>query len=165
MGLNDEKCVLTLWIYNFQVHILRQADKICLGWFTNEDLNEQINANYLLFRYYHPTEKYDICFAFDNSMIHKAQSPDGRAWAKAHHRSTCTYKYNDLKTGLPVMFDELMPISLVLKAFDHCLRFMQRSGLFGPVLECAVKKYKSHRHLSPTIRLDEIASEFAEKKA
>ena len=63
----------------FQVHILRQADKSCLGWFTNEDLNEQINANYLLFRNYHPTEKYDICFAFDNSMIHKAKSPDGRA--------------------------------------------------------------------------------------
>ena len=36
------------------------------------------------------------------------------AWAKAHHRSTCTYKYNDLKTGLPVTFDELMPI--------YCLR-------------------------------------------
>ena len=35
------------------------------------------------------------------------------AWAKAHHRSTCTYKYNDLKTGLPVTFDELMPISFV----------------------------------------------------
>ena len=40
-----------------------------------------------------------------------------------------------------------------------------RSGLVGPVLECAVKKYKSHRRLSPTIMLDEIASEFAEKKA
>ena len=44
------------------------------------------------------------------------------AWAKAHHRSTCTYKYNDLKTGLPVTFDELMPISFVRKAFDYCLR-------------------------------------------
>ena len=27
------------------------------------------------------------------------------AWAKAHHRSTCTYEYNDLKTGLPGTFD------------------------------------------------------------
>ena len=53
------------------------------------------------------------------------------------------------------------------KAFDHCLRFMHgyRSGLVGPALEYAVKKYKSHSGLSPTIRLDEIASEFAEKKA
>ena len=85
-------------------------------------------------------------------------------WAKAHHRSTCTYKYNDLKTGLPVTFDELMPISFVRKAF---LRFMHgyRSGLVSAVLEYVVKKYKSHRRLSPTIRLDEIASEFAEKKA
>ena len=88
------------------------------------------------------------------------------AWAKAHHRSTCTYKYNDLKTGLPGTFDELMPISFVRKAFDHCLRFMHgyRSGLVGLVLEYAVKKYKSHCRLSPNIRLDEIASEFAEKK-
>ena len=64
-------------------------------------------------------------------------------------------------------FDELMPISFVRKAFDHCLRFMHgyRSGLVGPVLEYAVEKYKSHRRLSPTTRLDEIASEFAEKKA
>ena len=46
------------------------------------------------------------------------------ARAKAHHRSTCTYKYNDLKTGLPFTFDELMPISFVRKAFDHCLSFM-----------------------------------------
>ena len=60
-----------------------------------------------------------------------------------------------------------MPISFVRKAFDHCLRFMHgyRSGLVGPVLEYAVKKYKSHRRLSPPIRLDEIASEFADKKA
>ena len=88
------------------------------------------------------------------------------AWAKAHHRSTYTYQYNDLKTGLPVTFDELMPIPFVRKAFDHCLRFMHGygSGLVGPVLEYAVKKYKSHRRLSPHIRLDEIASEFAEKK-
>ena len=78
-------------------------------------------------------------------------------------RSTCTYKYNDLKTGLPVTFDELMPISFVRKAFDYCLRLMRgyRSGLVGPVLEYA----ESHRRLFPTIRLVEIAIEFAEKKA
>ena len=88
------------------------------------------------------------------------------AWAKAHHRSTCTYKYNDLKTDLPVTFDELMPISFVRKAFDHCLSFLHsyRRGLVGPVLVHAVERYKSHRRLPPTIRLDEIASEFAEKK-
>ena len=39
------------------------------------------------------------------------------------------------------------------------------SGLIGPVHEYAVKKYKSHRRVSPNIRLDEIASDFAEKKA
>ena len=41
------------------------------------DLNKQIDATYLLFRYYHPSKKYDICFAFDNSMTHMAKSPDG----------------------------------------------------------------------------------------
>ena len=60
-----------------------------------------------------------------------------------------------------------MPISFVRKAFDRCSHFMHgyRSGLVGPVLEYAVEKYKSHRRLSPHIRLDEIASEFEEKKA
>ena len=60
-----------------------------------------------------------------------------------------------------------MPISFVRKAFDHFLRFIHgcRSGHFGPVLEYPVKKYNSHRRLSPTIRLDEIASEFAENRA
>ena len=37
--------------------------------------------------------------------------------------------------------------------------------IVGPVVEYAMIKYKSHRRLSPTIGLDEIASEFAEKKA
>ena len=42
-------------------------------------------------------------------------------------------------------------IAFLWKAFNHCLRFMHgyRSGLVGPVLEYAVKKYKSHRRLSP----------------
>ena len=60
-----------------------------------------------------------------------------------------------------------MPISFVRKTFDYCLRLMHgyRSVLVGPVFEYAMIKYKSHRRLSPTVRLDEIASEFAEKKA
>ena len=59
-----------------------------------------------------------------------------------------------------------MPISFVRKVFDHCLRLMHgyRGGLVGPVLENAVRKYESHRRLSPNIKLDEIASEFVEKK-
>ena len=47
------------------------------GWLTNKDLNEQIDVNYVLFRHYHPVEKYDLCLAFDDSMTHKAKSPDG----------------------------------------------------------------------------------------
>ena len=84
---------------------------------------------------------------------------------KFREDTTFTYKYNDLKIGLPVTFDELMPISFVRKAFGKRFMHVYRSGLVGPVVEYAVKLYKSHRRLSLTIRLGEIASEFAEKKA
>ena len=49
-----------------------------------------------------------------------------------------------------------MPIAFVReRAFDQCLRFMSgyRDGLTGAVLEYAVKKYKNHRRLSPSINL------------
>ena len=57
--------------------LLFEAGKNRGGWFTNKDLNDHIDATYLLFRHYHPADKHDICFAFDNSMTHKAKSPDG----------------------------------------------------------------------------------------
>ena len=37
-----------------------------------------------------------------------------------------------------------------------------RVGLTGAVLEYAIKKYKSHRRLSPNIKLDTIVDEFTE---
>ena len=54
-----------------------------------------------------------------------------------------------------VEFDETMPIAFVSRAVDHCFRFMDgyRKGLTGPVLEYAVKKYKSHRRLSTSLKL------------
>ena len=56
---------------------IHEADNNREGWFTNKDLNDHIDATYLLFRHYHPADKYDICFPFDNSMTHKAKSLDG----------------------------------------------------------------------------------------
>ena len=84
------------------------------------------------------------------------------AWAKAHHRSTCTYKYNDLKTGLPGTFDELMPISF---GRHLIIVYVACTVTEADLSVLSLKKYESHRRLSPTIRLDEIASEFEEKKA
>ena len=62
--------------------------------------------------------------------------------------------------------DEKIPIAYVRRAFDHCLRFMNeyRLGLTGAVLEYAVKKYKSHRRLSPSIDLSVIEDEHLKKK-
>ena len=39
-----------------------------------------------------------------------------------------------------------------------------RDGITGAVLEYAVKKYKSHRRLSPSIDLFTIEEEYWEKK-
>ena len=87
-------------------------------------------------------------------------------WTKSHHRTHCTYNYKDLKAGLPITLEEKLPIAFVRRAFDHCLRFMNgyRDGLTGAVLEYAVKKYKSHRRLSPSINLNTIEEEYWEKK-
>ena len=87
-------------------------------------------------------------------------------WTKSHHRTHCTYTYKDLKTGLPITLDEKLPIAYVRRAFDHCLRFMNgyRLGLTGAVLEYAVKKYKSHRRLSPSINLTTIEEEYLKKR-
>ena len=66
------------------------------------------------------------------------------------------YNYQALKDGLPVAF--------VSRALDHCFRFMDgygyRKGLTGPVLEYAVKKYKSHRRLSSLLLLENVEKEY-----
>ena len=87
-------------------------------------------------------------------------------WTKGHHRRNCTYNYKDLKEGLPITFEEIMPIAYVRRAFDHCLRFMAgyRVGLTGVVLEYAIKKYKSHCRLSSSINLESIEIEYVTKK-
>ena len=87
-------------------------------------------------------------------------------WAKAYHRTTCTHNYQALKDGLSVTFDEIMPVAFVRRALDHCIRFMDgyRKGLTGPVLEYAVKKYKSHRRLSSSLLLENVEKEYLIKQ-
>ena len=57
-----------------------------------------------------------------------------------------------------------MPIAFVRRAFNHCLRFKAGDGvgLTGAILEYAIKKYKSHRPLSPNLKLDMVEDEFTE---
>ena len=76
------------------------------------------------------------------------------------------YNYQALRDGSSVTFDETMPIALVPRAVDHCFRFMDgyRKGLTGPVLEFAVKKYKSHRRLSTSLQLEKVEKDFRMKQ-
>ena len=47
------------------------------------------------------------------------------------------------------------------KAYRHCFRFMSgyRHGMTGGLLDYAVKKYKSHRHI-PDNMINELAEEY-----
>ena len=68
------------------------------------------------------------------------------------HRTTC--RRAALSDRLPVTFDEIMLIAFVHTALDHCFLFMDgyRKGRRDPVLEYAIKEYKSHRRLSPSLQ-------------
>ena len=113
-------------------------------------------------------EKYPGCYIFFYPKFHCELNFIEMiwGWTKGYHRRNCTYNYKDLKEGLPITFEEIMPIAYVRRAFDHCLRFMAgyRVGLTGAVLEYAVKKYKSHRRLSSSINLESIENEYVTKK-
>ena len=69
-------------------------------------------------------------------------------WIKAYHRRTCTYNYNDLKNNLPDTLENKLPLAFVRRASNHCDRFMSGytiADLEGPMLDFAMKQYKSHR--------------------
>jgi hypothetical protein len=84
-------------------------------------------------------------------------------WMKSYHRQNCTYNYKDLNgdSGVTKTLDERIPLTFMRKAFNHCMRFVHyyRMGLIGQELAFAVKKYKSHREISPEQR-GLIKSEF-----
>ena len=58
-------------------------------------------------------------------------------FGRGRKRIIAPHARTNIMISKPVTFDELMPISFVGKAFDHCLRFMHgyRSGLVGPVVK------------------------------
>ena len=63
--------------------------------------------------------------------------------------------------SLPVSFDEIITIVFLRGGVGHCFRFMDgyRKDLTGPVLEYAVKKYKSQRRLSSSLQLEKVEKE------
>ena len=74
-------------------------------------------------------------------------------WLKSYHRRSCTYTFKHLETNLPISLETKLPLSFVRRASQHCFRFMQgyRHGLYGSVLEYAVKKYTSHRAIPSNV--------------
>ena len=68
-------------------------------------------------------------------------------WIKAYHRRTCTYNYNDLRDNLPDTLENKLPLAFVRRASNHCDRFMSgyTMNIEGPLLDYAMKRYKSHR--------------------
>ena len=63
-----------------------------------------------------------------------------------YHRNNCTYSY-----GLTRTLEARIPLSFVRRTAKHCLRYMDayRAGLEGSLLDFVVKKYKSHRSVTP----------------
>ena len=61
-------------------------------------------------------------------------------WLKSHHRRSCTYTFKHLEENLPLSLENILPLSFVRRASQHCFRFMQgyRHFLSGSILEYAV---------------------------
>ena len=86
-------------------------------------------------------------------------------WIKSHHRRTCTYNYNDLKSSLPDTLENKLPLCFIRKASRSCERFMTgyKLGLDGPLLDFAMRKFRGHRSI-PSEMKDDIRREFKEQE-
>ena len=83
-----------------------EAGKGGEGLFANQGLNEQYGACHILLRYF-PVEFYEIWCSFDNSMTHKAKSPDGLDATKlgksnggANVEKQCDGRYDTVIDGI-----------------------------------------------------------------
>ena len=72
-----------------------------------------------------------------------------RGWMKSYHRRHCAYNYNHLKSNLPGIILNEMPIAFVRRTARHYYRFMggYRQGLDGPVLDYTMKKCGGNRRI------------------
>lgn len=87
------------------------------------------------------------------------------AYIKSKLRRTCDFDFNSLHDiRLPSVIASISP-SLVRDCSNHCFRFMSgnRIGLKVPVLDYAMKKYKSHRRLTSSLQ-PQIRAMYAQHK-
>lgn len=76
------------------------------------------------------------------------------AFVKKWLRRHCSYTLESLQEQLPIALNTV-PLSVFRKSWQHCSRFMSgyRLGFIGPILDYAVKKYKSHRRVPNCLQL------------
>lgn len=85
-------------------------------------------------------------------------------YLKAKLRYLCTFSFQDLCDNVRKLLDSIQP-DLIIKFAQYCFRFMQgyRIGLHGPVLDYAMKKYKSHRRLPNSETYENLRSEMKKR--
>jgi hypothetical protein len=86
------------------------------------------------------------------------------SYVKTNLRKICTNSFADLEKNLPLQLESISN-EYVRKTARYCFRIMSayREGFEGPLLDYAVRKYKSHRRI-PMGVLAQISAEYAEKK-
>jgi len=86
-------------------------------------------------------------------------------YLKAKLRKECRFSFEALNERIqPILFEEI-PLHFVKRCARHCFRYMNgyRLSLTGPLLDYAVKKYKSHRMIPPE-SVEEIKKAFAKEQ-
>ena len=83
------------------------------------------------------------------------------AYIKAKLRRLCNYNFAEFEEVLPQVLENL-PLEFVRKVKNHCFSAMSayRLGMEGPLLDYAIKKYKSHRRISEML-YDRIKEDYA----
>ena len=84
-------------------------------------------------------------------------------YVKCLLRRSCTFNYHHLHAKLPGALTGI-PVASARRFSRHCFRFMDgyRHGLYGPILDFVMKKFKGHRRIDAT-SIDAIKVEFDNK--
>ena len=87
------------------------------------------------------------------------------AYLKNKLKMSCTNNFDAMITMIPNLMENLST-AVCRRSAEHCLRVMDRyrAGMSGPLLDYAVRKYSSHRRISPKQAL-EISQEFEKTPA
>ena len=88
------------------------------------------------------------------------------AYLKAYLRRHCSYNFDDLRKSIPITLLTKIPLAFIRRAARHCFRAMDvyRHGFDGPLLDYALKVYKSHRRI-PASALSQIRVDFETKQS